>query len=339
MNAADTTMEDATVGLEPHHQVYIRNLDFSVTQNQLAGSIKESGLVSMDSILEIRIVRGGRGGAVARAGAQRLCSAFVIFKDFNTAKAMADWWQGCSVQGITGPDNTLLCKEEALPVVWQQPSLPRETHNNSSRTATGAAAPSPPISTPAEPSSAAAARAEPQLAPTSTKCNFAGQAPPPGMVQQPQAATPVAFLPPPPRVPYCHPQFFVPQQQQVAPPVVVGPMAGNNDPPFFTVGPEQHITWSGGQVLRPPPPPPPFPPGVQYIARPAGAPPAASTPPVVTTEQQLKPGDNRTQQQEGDEENRLKKKRENNHRLMVMMVVKKEKQKGKTEKKDTKALC
>ena len=71
----------------------------------------------MSSVLEVRIARTGRlhDRPVTGKGSagERMCSAFIIFSNYEAAKLMSDYWHDSKWQELGGFD--LVCKVEALP--------------------------------------------------------------------------------------------------------------------------------------------------------------------------------------------------------------------------------
>lgn len=104
-----------SVSLQQRHQVYIRNLAFSVNREKILQSIEESAKVDMSSLLEIRIARTGRvhdRPTTGKGAGDKMCSAFVIFKDYEAARIMGDHWHGSRWKELGGHE--VVCKVEAL---------------------------------------------------------------------------------------------------------------------------------------------------------------------------------------------------------------------------------
>ena len=140
-DSGNPSAENEATGASPpssspqhRHQVYIRNLGFTVNRDDLLRNIEASGKVDMSSVLEVRIARSGRLHDRPLTGkgstGERMCSAFVIFSDYEAAKLMRDYWHDSRWQELGGYD--LVCKVEALqergrgppqqrPVVQEEP--------------------------------------------------------------------------------------------------------------------------------------------------------------------------------------------------------------------------
>lgn len=62
---------------------------------EILQSIEESAKVDMSSLIEIRIARTGRvhdRPSTGKGAGKKMCSAFVIFKDYEAARLMGDRW-------------------------------------------------------------------------------------------------------------------------------------------------------------------------------------------------------------------------------------------------------
>ena len=105
------------------YQVYVRNLNFAVSKSIIVEDIANSGLIAMDTLVEVRVARVGR--AACWQGNEKMCSAFVIFNNPTAAQLLGNHWHGREHR-VIGGFKPLECKIEICPAVPQQTQQQQE---------------------------------------------------------------------------------------------------------------------------------------------------------------------------------------------------------------------
>ena len=101
----------------------MRNLNFAVSKSIIVEDIAKSGLIAMDTLVEVRVARVGR--AACWQGNEKMCSAFVIFNSPTAAQLLGNHWHG-KEHRVIGGFKPLECKIEICPAVPQQTQQQQE---------------------------------------------------------------------------------------------------------------------------------------------------------------------------------------------------------------------
>ena len=92
------------------------NLNFAVSKSIIDEDIAKSGLIAMDTIVEVRVVRVGRAWPASN---EKKCSVFVIFNNTTAAQLVGNHWHG-KEHHVIGGVKPLECRIEIVPGVQQK---------------------------------------------------------------------------------------------------------------------------------------------------------------------------------------------------------------------------